>query len=155
MVVKTDTCYYTENRIYPGHGTRFVHKNGKLLHFLNQKARSLYFQKIKALRLTWTQAWRRKNKKGRVDAVRKKRKKAVGTKFKSIQGLSMADIEKKRTLGEDVRKANREARIRALKTAKKKTKDENKKKFKAAGGPAKKKDVVKQPKTRRAMNTSR
>merc|ERR1719224_198933 len=123
MVVKTDTCFYTENRIYPGHGCRFVHKNGKLLYFLNQKARSLYFQKIKPLRLTWTQAWRRKNKKGRAGNVRKKRRKIATAKFKSIQGLSINDIKKKQST-------------------------ESKKKFKSS---MPKNSKVKQPKNRKNM----
>merc|ERR1719453_251959 len=148
MVVKTDTCFYTENRIYPGHGCRFVHKNGKLLYFLNQKARSLYFQQIKPLRLTWTQAWRRKNKKGRAGNVRKKRRKIATAKFKSIQGLSINDIKKKRTMGADVRKANRDARVRALKAQKKKKSTESKKKFKSS---MPKNSKVKQPKNRKNM----
>lgn len=37
----------------------------QLLAFIDQKSRALYTQKIKAQRLTWTQSWRRKNKKGK------------------------------------------------------------------------------------------
>ena len=30
MVIKTDTCYYTEMKVYPGWGIRVVRKDGKL-----------------------------------------------------------------------------------------------------------------------------
>ncbi len=30
MVVKTDTCFFTEFKIYPGHGRRLVRKDGKV-----------------------------------------------------------------------------------------------------------------------------
>jgi ribosomal protein L24E len=47
-------------------GRRQVRKDGKLIAFLSRKAWSLAEQRIRAQRLTWTQAWRRKNKKGKV-----------------------------------------------------------------------------------------
>jgi ribosomal protein L24E len=47
-------------------GRRQVRKDGKLVAFLSRKAWSLSEQRIRAQRLTWTQAWRRKNKKGKV-----------------------------------------------------------------------------------------
>lgn len=65
MVVKTDPCAYTEYKIYPGRGQKFVAKDGKITFFISAKADSLWHQKIKAVKLTWSQAWRRMNKKGR------------------------------------------------------------------------------------------
>ena len=35
MVVKTELCTFSEWRIYPGHGRRFVAKDGRLHIFLN------------------------------------------------------------------------------------------------------------------------
>lgn len=64
MVVKTDSCNYTEYKIYPGRGQKFVAKDGKVSFFITAKADSLFHQKIKAVKLTWSQAWRRMNKKG-------------------------------------------------------------------------------------------
>lgn len=63
MVIKTGTCSFSEYRIYPGHGSRFVRKDGQLVVFLNSKMESLYHQKKKPAKLTWTLAWRRHNKK--------------------------------------------------------------------------------------------
>ena len=47
MVIKTDLCTFSEWRIYPGHGRKFVAKDGRLFIFLNQKSRSLAARKVK------------------------------------------------------------------------------------------------------------
>ena len=43
MVVKTDPCAYSEMKIYPGRGSRFASKDGKVHIFISSKVRSLYF----------------------------------------------------------------------------------------------------------------
>ena len=40
MVVKTDLCFFTELRVYPGHGRRLVCCDGRLLACINQKYRA-------------------------------------------------------------------------------------------------------------------
>jgi len=35
MVIKTELCSFSEYRIYPGHGRRYVAKDGRLHIFLN------------------------------------------------------------------------------------------------------------------------
>jgi hypothetical protein len=30
MVVKTDVCFFSENKIFPGHGSKFVRKDGRV-----------------------------------------------------------------------------------------------------------------------------
>ena len=154
MVIKTDTCFFTEFKIYPGHGRRLIRKDGKLLAFINQKVRSLYTQKIKAQRLTWSQQWRRRHKKGKVETVAKKRVKRSTKVYKAIQGIDLEALKKKRTVKADVRQAGREANLRELKERKRKTKEETKKTTarqrattkKAAAAPA---GFVKVPKQRR------
>eukprot|EP00421_Protoceratium_reticulatum_P018505 CAMPEP_0168394352 /NCGR_PEP_ID=MMETSP0228-20121227/19487_1 /TAXON_ID=133427 /ORGANISM="Protoceratium reticulatum, Strain CCCM 535 (=CCMP 1889)" /LENGTH=48 /DNA_ID= /DNA_START= /DNA_END= /DNA_ORIENTATION= len=47
MVIKTDLCAYSEYRIYPGHGQRFVARDGKMSFFINAKVDSLFHQRIK------------------------------------------------------------------------------------------------------------
>ena len=47
MVTKTDKCSYTEYKIIPGRGTRFISKDGRVHYFISSKARSLFHQKIK------------------------------------------------------------------------------------------------------------
>lgn len=127
MVVKTDICYYSDHKIYPGHGRRFVRKDGKLLMFLDSKCESLYHQKIKAQKLTWTQAWRTLHKKGKKDLVGKKKTKKSARVFRAIQGISMEDIQKRRQQKPEFRKAAREAALREVKERQKKAKDAAKK----------------------------
>lgn len=132
MVIKCDICFYTELKIYPGHGKRIVRKDGKLLAFLSRKAWSLNKQCIKAQKLTWTQAWRRRNKKGKVETFARKRVKKTGKVYKAIQGLTMDEIRKRRTQKPELRKAQREASLREIKERKKTVRDQKKKAIKAA-----------------------
>ena len=54
MVVKTDPCAFTEAKIYPGRGAKFVSKDGKLHYFISKKVQRLYHKKTKPVKLTWT-----------------------------------------------------------------------------------------------------
>lgn len=94
MVTHTDLCSYTEYRIYPGIGRRFIAKDGKLYFFISNKARKLHHQKIKPVKLTWTTAWRRFNKKLRVDETNKKRTRKTVRVQKSVVGMNIADIQR-------------------------------------------------------------
>ncbi|KMS65238.1 hypothetical protein BVRB_038000, partial [Beta vulgaris subsp. vulgaris] len=105
-------------KIYPGHGTQFVRKDGKLLHFQNAKVASLYHQGKKAMRLTWTMAWRRINKKVRVEVVSKRRAKRRVRIQKGVAGQSLDDIRKKRAAKPVIRNLQKEAQIRAVKDRK-------------------------------------
>lgn len=89
MVIRTDICSYSELRIWPGRGTRFVAKDGRVNLFIFKKTRSLYLKKVKAQNITWTTAWRRANKKGKADEVNKKRKKRVVKVEREIYGVSL------------------------------------------------------------------
>jgi len=73
MVTKTEVCSFTEYKIVPGRGSRFISKDGRTHYFISTKARSLYTQKIKPVKLTWTLAWRAYNKKIKVDELTKKK----------------------------------------------------------------------------------
>jgi len=152
MVIKTDTCFYTEFKIFPGHGIRLVRKDGKLIAFINHKARSLYNQKIKAQRLTWSQQWRQRHKKGRVELAAKKKVKRATKVYKSIQGLDIEELKKKRLQKPDVRKAARESDLREIKERQRKTKAESKKPAAKGVKPVKvpvAQGFVKIPKSRR------
>ena len=90
---RTDPCAFSEIKIYPGRGSRFAGKDGKVrserlgtrprshrqspksqVHFfISSKARTLFHQKIKPVKLTWTQASRRYNKKIKVEDIQRKR----------------------------------------------------------------------------------
>merc|ERR1740133_697419 len=63
MVVKTETCSFSEFKIFPGHGKMFIEKMGKTHRFINAKCESLHHQRKKAQKLTWTCMWRRLHKR--------------------------------------------------------------------------------------------
>ena len=148
MVIKTDTCGFTEMKIYPGRGSRFASRDGKLHYFIGSKARCLFHQKIKPVKLTWTQASRRFNKKTKVVDIQKKRTKRTTRVQKAVVGMSLDEIKRKRS--EDVK-----ARDATLESSKKEVADRNVKKMQArktekakqhkAAAPSKK---VEAPKTK-------
>jgi len=115
MVVKTDQCEFTELRIYPGRGSRFAARDGKVHYFIGSKARQLYHQKIKPVKLTWTQASRRFNKKTKIVDIQKKRTKRTTRVQKAVVGLSLEDIKRKRNEDATVRDKNLEATKKELK----------------------------------------
>ena len=96
MVTKTQTCSYTEYKIIPGRGTRFISKDGRTHYFISTKARSLYHQKIKPVKLTWTMAWRAYNKKIKVDDISKKRSRKTTRIQKAVVGMSIEEIRRKK-----------------------------------------------------------
>merc|ERR1712066_499340 len=112
---KTDLCAYTEYRIYPGRGQRFVAKDGKVSFFINSKADSLFHQRIKAVKLRWTQAWRRMNKKGKADEAAKKRTRKAQKFQKAIVGMSLDDIKKKKAMKPELRQQAKEAAAKEAK----------------------------------------
>eukprot|EP00747_Dinoflagellata_sp_TGD_P057565 gnl/TRDRNA2_/TRDRNA2_150697_c0_seq3.p1 gnl/TRDRNA2_/TRDRNA2_150697_c0~~gnl/TRDRNA2_/TRDRNA2_150697_c0_seq3.p1 ORF type:complete len:188 (-),score=72.07 gnl/TRDRNA2_/TRDRNA2_150697_c0_seq3:115-603(-) len=115
MVIKTELCHYTEYRIFPGHGQKFVAKDGKMSFFISAKADALFHQRIKPVKLKWTQAWRRMNKKGKVDEHAKKRTRKAQKFQKAIVGMSLDDIKKKKAQKPELRQAAKEAAIKEAK----------------------------------------
>mmetsp|Transcript_32794 Transcript_32794/g.58131 ORF Transcript_32794/g.58131 Transcript_32794/m.58131 type:complete len:160 (+) Transcript_32794:60-539(+) len=109
MVIKTDLCQYTEYRIYPGHGQKYMARDGKISLFINKKVNSLFHQRIKPVKLRWTQAWRKMNKKGKVDETSKKRSRKVQKFQKAIVGMSLDDIKKKKGQKLELRQAREAA----------------------------------------------
>ena len=96
MVTKTQKCSYTEYRIVPGRGTRFAGKDGRIHYFISTKARSLFHQKIKPVKLTWTTAWRAYNKKIKVDDIQKKRSRKTTRIQKAVVGMSIEEINRRK-----------------------------------------------------------
>merc|ERR1719420_1300617 len=120
MVVKTELCAYTEYKIYPGRGQRFVAKDGKTHFFGSSKASALFHQRIKPVKLRWTQQWRRMNKKGSSDQSSKRKIRRVQKLQKAIVGMSLEDLKKKKAQKPALRQ---EAKDAAAKEAGKKTTD--------------------------------
>jgi len=133
MVIKTDPCAFTELKIYPGRGSKFAGKDGKVHFFVSSKARSLFHQKIKPVKLTWTQASRRFNKKIKVEDIQKKRTRKTTRVQKAVVGMSLDEIRRRRT--EDTA-----VRDKALEASKKEIRERNVKKMqskKSAAGSKK------------------
>ena len=77
MVVRTEVCNFSKNKIYPGKGIRIITRDGKLVILSNKKSRSFYQRKTKAQKIRWTIVWRRMNKKlAKTKTTKKRRKKA-------------------------------------------------------------------------------
>mmetsp|Transcript_142785 Transcript_142785/g.456294 ORF Transcript_142785/g.456294 Transcript_142785/m.456294 type:complete len:166 (-) Transcript_142785:81-578(-) len=140
MVIKTELCHFTEYRIYPGRGQRFIAKDGKVSFFITSKVDSLFHQRIKAVKLRWTQAWRRMNKKGKVDESAKKRTRKAAKFQKAIVGMSLDDIKKKKAMKPELRVQAKEAAAKEAKARQTKTKAAPKAKSGAAAAPKGKAD---------------
>jgi len=116
MVVRTDLCHFTEYKIYPGHGQRFVGRDAKITFFITQKVERLYHQKVRAVKLTWTSSWRRMNKKGKVEAAGKKKGKKT-TKFqKAIVGMSVEAMNARKAQRTQFRAAAKETAVKEAKS---------------------------------------
>jgi large subunit ribosomal protein L24e len=145
MVVKTDICAYTEYKIYPGKGQRFVAKDGKTHLFINKKADSLFHQRIKPVKLTWTQAWRRKNKKGKIEDSNKRKKAKVQKFQKAIVGMSLDDLKRKKGQKTEFRQQAKEAAAKEAKLRQQKQAAAQKKATKTATAASAKHAPAKKP----------
>ena len=121
MVVKTELCSYSEYKIYPGRGIKYAAKDGKVSIFINHKMKSLFLQRIKPVKLTWTLNWRRKNKKGKAEDAAKKRTKRAVKVQKAIVGMSLDDIKKKKSQKTELRAAAKDAALKEHKDRAKQT----------------------------------
>ncbi len=134
MVITTNTCTFTEYKIYPGRGIKFVSRDCKVHYFINRKATQLFHRKIKAVKLNWTQAWRRYFQKTKAEQVAKKRTKRRQKIEKAIEGLSLETISKLKQADEKVK--IREQVSKEIKERQRKL-QESKKKAKATAEPKK------------------
>lgn len=148
MVIKTDPCVFTEYKIYPGRGSKYCARDGKVHFFFGSKARTLYHQKIKPVKLTWTQASRRFNKKTKLNELQKKRTRRTTRVQKAVVGMSLDEIKRKRSEDAKVRDNNLESTKKELKDRnlkKMQAKKTEKQKINKQSAPSKK---VEQPKTK-------
>ena len=96
MVVKTELCAFSEYRIYPGHGQKFIRRDGQPVWLSTSKCKRLLNNRKKPSKLIWTQAWRRLNKKGKEEGVVRKKARRIVKTTRAIVGASLEDISKKR-----------------------------------------------------------
>jgi large subunit ribosomal protein L24e len=122
MVIKTRLCAFSENRIYPGHGMMAIRKDGSTVQLFGSKERQLFNQRKKPAKLTWTQAWRRLNKKATGQMRSKKRTRRVVKVQRAIVGMNLDEIKKKRNQPKDIRDAARKLALKEIKERKNKKK---------------------------------
>mmetsp|Transcript_23143 Transcript_23143/g.69337 ORF Transcript_23143/g.69337 Transcript_23143/m.69337 type:complete len:161 (-) Transcript_23143:81-563(-) len=146
MVIKTDLCSYTEYRVYPGGGQKYIAKDGKVSFFISKKAESLFHQRIKPVKLRWTQAWRRMNKKGTANEQVKKRTRKVQKFQKAIVGMSLEDIKKKKAQKPEFRQQAKEAAAKEAKARVQQKKTAAAKPAAKSAAPKAKAQIQKQPK---------
>jgi len=136
MVVKTETCAFSEYRIYPGHGLRVVRTDGNIVILSNSKCKGLVKQRKKPAKLVWTQAWRRANKKLRAETTTRKKTKKTTRFQRAIVGASLDEIKKVRNQKPVERVNAREAKIADMKAKAKELKEQRKAEKKKMGNKA-------------------
>jgi len=120
--MKVGLCAYSAFKIYPGHGKTLVKIDGKVFTFLNGKCERSHLMKRNPRKVTWTVYYRRKHKKGQEEEQQKRRTRRTHKFQRAIVGASLSEIQAKRNMKPEVRKAQRDQAIRAAKEAKKATK---------------------------------
>jgi len=124
--MKVGLCAYSAYKIYPGHGKTLVRIDGKVFTFLNGKCERSHLMKRNPRKVTWTVYYRRKHKKGLEEEQQKRRTRRTHKFQRAIVGASLSEIQAKRNMKPEVRKAQREQAIRAAKEQKKSTKQAKK-----------------------------
>jgi large subunit ribosomal protein L24e len=71
--------------------------DSKVFRFVSSKEESLFLQRKNPRKIAWTQIYRRVNKKGVSEEVAKKRSRKTVKHQRGIAGLSLADIQAKRS----------------------------------------------------------
>lgn len=89
---RTETCSFSEGRIYPGHGSRYIRRDGSAYVFINAKSKSLFLQRKKPTKIVWTLGWRRMNKKIKVEEVARRRARKTTKIQRAILGVSADDV---------------------------------------------------------------
>ena len=95
MVIKTTTCVFSDNKIYPGHGIRFCEVNGRSHMFINKKVHRFFKTARKPLKFRWTIKWRVAHKKGRTEEAKRKIVKQKKEKeIKAVVGRTVEELKK-------------------------------------------------------------
>ncbi|PWA38408.1 60S ribosomal protein L24 [Artemisia annua] len=113
MVLKTELCRFSGQKIYPGRGIRFIRSDSQVFLFLNSKCKRYFHNKLKPSKLTWTAMYRKQHKKDIAQEAVKKRRRATKKPYsRAIVGATLEVIQKKRSEKPEVRDAAREAALR-------------------------------------------
>ena len=96
MVIKTKPCSFSEFNIYPGHGVSYIRRDGTPYVFITGKARCMFNQRKKPMKLKWTCAWRKLHKKRTEHAMTGKRTRRVKKIERAVMGTDFAAIKTRR-----------------------------------------------------------
>ncbi|KAF2952972.1 hypothetical protein DAI22_01g376300 [Oryza sativa Japonica Group] len=115
MVLKTELCRFSGQKIYPGKGIRFIRADSQVFLFANSKCKRYFHNRLKPAKLTWTAMYRKQHKKDiHAEAVKKRRRTTKKPYSRSIVGATLEVIQKKRSEKPEVRDAAREAALRYI-----------------------------------------
>jgi large subunit ribosomal protein L24e len=112
--MKVELCHFSGAKILPSRGKKYVRVDGKSFNFLNGKCERSFMMRRNPRKTSWTVVYRRKNKKGSVEEVVKKRSRRTTKAYRPITGATLESILQKRNQKPEVRKAQREEAIRFL-----------------------------------------
>lgn len=113
--MKVQTCSFSGYRILPGRGMRFVRLDGHSFIFFSHKCRHQFYVKRNPRTCAWTLLYRQARRKGiREEVSTKKRSKLVKAE-KSLAGMSLEEIRQRRNQSAEVRQAQRDAAVKAIK----------------------------------------
>ncbi|CCK70111.1 60S ribosomal protein eL24 KNAG_0D03650 [Huiozyma naganishii CBS 8797] len=132
--MKVELDSFSGGKIYPGRGTLFVRGDSKIFRFQNSKSASLFKQRKNPRRVHWTVLFRKHNKKGITEEVTKKRSRKTVKAQRPIVGASLDLIKERRSMKPEVRKSNRDERLKASKEKKKADKAARKAELAKVGG---------------------
>jgi large subunit ribosomal protein L24e len=142
---RTEVCSFSLQKIYPGHGIKYIRTDAKVFIFQSSKSKAYFLQKQKAAKFHWTVVYRRLHKKGQTEQTTRKRARRVQRVARSIEGTSLDVLKKKKNQKPEERAQAREAALKELKKRREVQKAERKeRKAKTVGTAAPKGAQAKQ-----------
>lgn len=96
MTIRTEICAFSEYRIYPGHGIKYIRRDGQAVLVGTHKCMRMVIQQKKPGKLQWTQSWRKMNKKGKDEGGSRKKSRKTARVARGIVGMSADDLKNKR-----------------------------------------------------------
>lgn len=113
--MKIQTCSFSGYRILPGRGMRFVRLDGHSFIFFSHKCRHQFYVKRNPRTCAWTLLYRQARRKGVREEVSTKKRCKVAKVEKSLAGLSLEEIRQRRNQTAEMRQAQRDAAVKAIK----------------------------------------
>jgi large subunit ribosomal protein L24e len=121
--MKIETCNFSGYKIYPSRGRLVVRSDSRIYRFLNGKCESLFLQRKKPSKISWTLVSRRMRKKGQQEENAKKQKKRVIKVQRAVVGASLDAIKARREANPTIRAQERKQAVEKIKEQKKVAKE--------------------------------